>query len=208
MSNIRGPLSKPQSNYASPSTIVDPAWYFDSGASHHVTPDLANLSINSEYNGDDQLVVGNGIPLNISHIGSKVLSASPKSVKLSNILVVPKLTKSLLSISKLTRDNNVFVEFHANECFVKNLQGKTVLRGVIDNDLYHLTPPPTSTSTKSPPMAFLGERTTLVGWHHRLAHPNEATLRRLVSTYNLPVSNFSFPNVCIQMFGAGSNQFY
>lgn len=46
-------------------------------------------------------------------------------------------------------------------------------------------------------MAFLSERTTLVGWHRRLAHPNEATLRRLVSTYNLHVSNFSFPNVCV-----------
>ncbi|PHU14771.1 hypothetical protein BC332_15976 [Capsicum chinense] len=180
-------LSAPQDNYVSPSTIVDPSWYFDSGVSHHVNPDLTQLSMNSEYNEGDRLVFGNGMSLNISYISNKILSAKPKPITLSNALVVPKLTKSLLSIFKLTGDNNILVQFHANEYFVKNPQRQTILRGVVDDDLCRVIPSPTSNYTKPSPMAFLGERTTLAGWHHRLAHPNEVALRHLFSSYNLPV---------------------
>ncbi|KAM3308552.1 hypothetical protein P3S67_010296 [Capsicum chacoense] len=143
--------------------------------------------MNSEYNRGDRLVFGNGMSLNISYISNKILSAKPKPVTLSNALVVPKLTKSLLSIFKLTRDNNILVQFHANEYFVKNPQGQTILWGLIDDDLYRVITSPTSNYTKPSPMVFLGERTTLAGWHHRLAHPNEAALRHLFSSYNLPV---------------------
>ncbi|KAH0701690.1 hypothetical protein KY285_015968 [Solanum tuberosum] len=49
-----------QAHLASPSAIVDPAaWYFDSGATHHVTSDMANLSLQT-YTGNDGLAVGNG----------------------------------------------------------------------------------------------------------------------------------------------------
>jgi len=44
----RQPLSRStpkQPHFASPSTIVDPVWYFDSGAIHHVTSYMANLSL-------------------------------------------------------------------------------------------------------------------------------------------------------------------
>ncbi|CAN0843601.1 Retrovirus-related Pol polyprotein from transposon RE1 [Linum grandiflorum] len=42
------------------STIVDPSWYFDSGATDHVTPDLGNLNLGEAYTGGDKLQVGNG----------------------------------------------------------------------------------------------------------------------------------------------------
>ena len=42
----------------------------DSAASHNVTGDLNNLSIHSEYNGTDEVVLGNGSSLIVSHIGS------------------------------------------------------------------------------------------------------------------------------------------
>ncbi|CAN1243573.1 hypothetical protein LINPERPRIM_LOCUS5731, partial [Linum perenne] len=43
------------------STVIDPAWYFDMGATDHVTPDLEKLSISSDYSGRDKLQVGNGL---------------------------------------------------------------------------------------------------------------------------------------------------
>ncbi|CAM8968933.1 unnamed protein product [Rhodiola kirilowii] len=43
----------------SPSTLTDP-WIVDSGATNHVAADLGNMSIRSEYTGNDNLVVGNG----------------------------------------------------------------------------------------------------------------------------------------------------
>ncbi|KAL5745388.1 hypothetical protein ACOSP7_026534 [Xanthoceras sorbifolium] len=36
---------------ASSSTIADPNWYVDSGATNHITPDFNNLSISNEYRG-------------------------------------------------------------------------------------------------------------------------------------------------------------
>lgn len=42
-------------NNVSPST-----WYTDSGASQHVTTDLANLAIQEDYTGTDKVAVGNG----------------------------------------------------------------------------------------------------------------------------------------------------
>ncbi|KAI4297331.1 hypothetical protein L6164_037225 [Bauhinia variegata] len=45
---------------ASPSTVSDPNWYFDSRVLHHLASNINNLSINSDYQGDDQVTVGNG----------------------------------------------------------------------------------------------------------------------------------------------------
>ncbi|TXG59508.1 hypothetical protein EZV62_014081 [Acer yangbiense] len=44
----------------SSSSVADPNWYIDNGATNHITPDFNNLSINSEYRGTERLVVGNG----------------------------------------------------------------------------------------------------------------------------------------------------
>ena len=49
----------------------------------------------------------------ISHVGqASLLSRTTKTLRLLDVLRVPSVTRSLLSVPKLTRDNNVFVEFH------------------------------------------------------------------------------------------------
>ncbi|KAL5758821.1 hypothetical protein ACOSP7_021432 [Xanthoceras sorbifolium] len=63
---------------AAPSTVADPNWYVDSGATNHITPDFNNLSINSEYKGTNRLAVGNGQKLPISHIGSTLINSHTK----------------------------------------------------------------------------------------------------------------------------------
>ncbi|KAL4575776.1 hypothetical protein LXL04_011862 [Taraxacum kok-saghyz] len=171
----------------SPSTVIDPAWYFDSGATDHVTPDFQKLNIAEEYNGLDKLQVGNGKLLNISHIASSSLHG----LKLPNVLVVPNIAKRLLSVSKLTSDNDIFLEFHRSHCSVKSLQGKTLLNGDIKNGLYRL---PSSSNKSSSTMALTGVRTTLHGWHKRLAHPNAPLLRRLLSLFKLPTTSNEFPS--------------
>ena len=44
--------------YATPETVCDPAWYADSGATNNVTSYVSNLSLHSEYQGNDRLAVG------------------------------------------------------------------------------------------------------------------------------------------------------
>lgn len=46
---------------------------------------------------------------------------------LSNVRVVLKLTKNVLSVSKFTHDNHIFMEFWPTHYVVKKFHGKTIL---------------------------------------------------------------------------------
>ncbi|CAN1292750.1 Retrovirus-related Pol polyprotein from transposon RE1, partial [Linum perenne] len=75
----------------------------------------------------------------------------------------------------------------------KLVTGKTLLRGDGHNGLYLL---PSLPPTKPSAMALSGVRTTLNGWHRRLGHPHESLLRRLVSSFGLPISSNKFSSPC------------
>ncbi|GJT02825.1 putative RNA-directed DNA polymerase [Tanacetum coccineum] len=80
----------------------------DSGASAHMTPSSSNLDSASTYSGNELVLFGNRNASSISNVGTSILSPN---IALLDVLVVPHLTKSLLSISKLTMDNPVDVLF-------------------------------------------------------------------------------------------------
>ncbi|KAL5805601.1 hypothetical protein ACOSQ4_028334 [Xanthoceras sorbifolium] len=46
--------------YTSAASQNDSNWYIDSGATNHVTPDVGNLTLKSDYRGKEHLAVGNG----------------------------------------------------------------------------------------------------------------------------------------------------
>ena len=81
-------------------------WMMDSGASHHVTNNLHNLSLYSDYGGPDEILVGDGIGLHISHIGSTKLTTSQKPLALSNVSHVPVMQRNLISVSKSCNTNH------------------------------------------------------------------------------------------------------
>ena len=58
--------------------------------------------------GDGSVHFGNGNTLPITAIRT---SSLPNGIRLRDVLVVPRLTKKLLSISKLTYENNLDVLF-------------------------------------------------------------------------------------------------
>ena len=106
---------------ATPSTIYDPNWYPDFGATHHMTPDPMNLMDKMDYAGSEKLIVGNGLGMSIHHVGnfSFKLDLSNYSFKLTKLLHVPHISKNLLSVSQFTKDNKVLFEFHPDSCLVK-----------------------------------------------------------------------------------------
>ena len=82
-------------------------------------------------------------------IGHLVVTA-PKPLKLKNILLVPSITKNLISISKFTLENYVIVEFNADCCYVKDNQSKEVLlQGTLKNGLYQMNLPGASQASSS-----------------------------------------------------------
>lgn len=48
-------------------------WLLDSAASYNITGDLANLYIHYEYDAPNEIILGDGSSLNISHISSLAL---------------------------------------------------------------------------------------------------------------------------------------
>jgi histone deacetylase 1/2 len=58
----------------------------DTGATDHITNDLNRLHIRERYNGNEQVHVGNGAGLHISHNGHGTINANAKSLHLRNVL--------------------------------------------------------------------------------------------------------------------------
>lgn len=103
---------------------ITPDWYMDSGATDHMSTSSAAVSHPTSYTGSSKVSFGNGNTLPISHIG---YSSITNDVRLNDVLVVPKLTKNLLSISKLTRDNDVDVLFSHPLFYVQDRSTKRIL---------------------------------------------------------------------------------
>jgi histone deacetylase 1/2 len=84
--------------------------------------------------------------MDIRHVGHSVFHTPTHDLHLKNILHVPKASKSLLSTSRLTRDNHAFVEYWSNSFFVKDQDTREImLQGRCVDALYPL--PLTSSSS-------------------------------------------------------------
>lgn len=134
----------------------DPAWYVDSGATNHITADLNNLALRTDYKGKEKFLVGNGQSLHISHVGSYAFNSkvSAKPFVHNKVRCVPAITKNLLSISQITKDNDIVTEFYFDSCVFKDKASrKVLLQGKLKHGLYQLTAPQiiTPTSFQSSP---------------------------------------------------------
>ena len=128
--------------------------------------------------------VGNGSGLPISSSGSSHISTSIKPLLLKDVLHVPGITKNLLSIHKLTNDNNIYFEFHANFCLMKDKKtNQILLQGTIKDGLYHFTP------HLSAPSAHLGEKAPMNTWHNQLGHLNFKALLQIIKKHGLLASH-------------------
>jgi len=98
----------PSADMAATSNKIDADWCTDTGATDHITSDLDHLAVRERYHGNEQLHVGNGSGLRITHIGHSSFNTATRPMVLRNILHVPEITKDLLSVHKFSRDNDVF----------------------------------------------------------------------------------------------------
>ncbi|KAG8491907.1 hypothetical protein CXB51_015260 [Gossypium anomalum] len=174
------------------SSVNDQAWYPDSGATNHITPDAANLSSVSSYTGTQHVSMGNGASVSIANIGSSSMQAGSRLLQLKNILHVPNVCKNLLSVGQFAKDNVVYFEFHPLFCFVKDIQTrKTLLVGRMHNGLYKFDAseffPHKSGATSLPPSPCLYTSqlvASTVVWHSRLGHPCNNVLVDVLQSCN------------------------
>jgi hypothetical protein len=65
----------------------------DSAAFYNITGDLFNLSIHSEYDGTDEVLLGDGSGLVVSHVGSLALHSPNRTFLLRDTLCSKPLQK-------------------------------------------------------------------------------------------------------------------
>lgn len=98
----------PVANYASAPNTMSPSWVFDTGASHHVTTNLNNMHIHSEYDGPEEVHIGDGTGLQISHIGSTNQGKKKINSQNTRIAKFNSTTHSLAPKQKLKTTAKIF----------------------------------------------------------------------------------------------------
>ncbi|KAJ4749591.1 polyprotein [Rhynchospora pubera] len=192
------PASRPpyyQAYVAQPASIPHASdWVLDSGATHHVTNDINNLSAFYAYNGHDNLQIGDGTGLPIQNIGTTSLHISNFTISLKDTLHVANFSRNLISLSKLILDNpSLIVTFSNSFCFFKDPTNKRdLLKVPSTNGLFYLHASPSHLIS---PQALIGVRTTANIWHAHFRHPsNDATLH-VLKKFSLPCNSRTL-NLC------------
>ena len=150
---------QPRAHFAANVASPNSTWLLDSGASHHVTADLNNLSLHAPYTGYDDVMIGDGTGLSITHTGSTSLLTNNSAFQLKDVLCVPDIKTNLISIYQFCVTNNVSVEFLPT-CFqVKDLHtGAPLVQGITKDGVYEWS---AIKSSSSPPIiAFSSTKTT------------------------------------------------
>lgn len=86
-------------------------------------------------------MVGNGQHLDITQIGNISIPIDYYPIKLNSTLVVSRIAKNLLSISRLTKDNILLVEFNVFSCILNEPQENHLLQGKLEKRFYKLSLP-------------------------------------------------------------------
>jgi histone deacetylase 1/2 len=193
----------PSTMVATSSYKIDQNWYSDTGATDHITSDLDRLAIREQYNGGDKVHVGNGAGLNILHTGHASLKTASRSLALHNVLHVPQISKKLLSVHKLARDNDVYFEYHPWYFSIKDRQtGTSLLDGRCEAGLYPIRPSDGAVLNQ----ALLSKSTSRVQWHARLGHPSFQTVQSILRLNNISFLRESSIPVCSACQVAKSHQ--
>jgi hypothetical protein len=169
------------------STHVDhDVWLINSGASYHMTPGREWFSDYEKYDGGDVFLGDDSTTKILGRGRVKLLLKDGRIRTLPGVLHIPKLAKSLISVSNLD-DVGVDTVFGKNTC--KMVRGEMVLmRGVWCETLYKLLGITYTNGcnsyvvldgkTKEDKTNIVPEKKTML-WHQILGHIGEKGLRAL-----------------------------
>jgi transposase InsO family protein len=181
-------LSSAGVNVQQPSPPSAGDWFFDTGATTHIASNPGNIHSVRPLQIPQSIIVGNGARLPVHHSAAATIPTATSPIQLNNVLLSPSIVKNLVSVRKLTRDNNVSVEFDSNGFSIKDLStGTVMLRCESSGELYPLRPPTHLALTTAAVSVDL--------WHARLGHPGRHTLSQILHSSDFNC-NKSAAHVC------------
>jgi hypothetical protein len=156
----------------------------DSGATHHTTPSVDDISTPRPLNSSNpsSIIIGNGSSLPATSVGD---SALPGPFYLNNILLTPDMVQSLLSVRRFTTDNWCSIEFDPFGLSVKDLSTwNVIVRSNSTGSLYTLRLPGSTTPLVDAVAALAATPHALAAVaptteHRRLGHPGPDALSSL-----------------------------
>ncbi|KAB2626075.1 hypothetical protein D8674_017735 [Pyrus ussuriensis x Pyrus communis] len=144
----RIPSVKLAAMYVNQSAKPSQSWLIDSGATSHVTNDVANISSPTPYTGEDKVYIGDA------------LHTPHTSFKLQNVLHVPYMKHNFLSAYQFLKDNNCSLTLNPYGSTVKDyISRKMLLRGPVRDGLYSLQG--SSNSSLLSPLALLSVKASV-----------------------------------------------
>ncbi|KAJ9552992.1 hypothetical protein OSB04_017037 [Centaurea solstitialis] len=170
---------------------MDDQWYFDTGATSHVTNDPGKLSTFSPYSPIESISVEDGNKIPVLGTGSSTNPTPSKSLHLKSVLFNPNIIKNVISVRKFNIDNNTSIEFDPFGFSLKDFKNGTILsRHNSSSDLYLLTANASATTA-----CFASNKDSSF-WHNRLGHPGQPVMEFLRSNNLISCHKFHFPFVC------------
>ena len=156
-----------------------PAWYLDSGATHHVSGDpLAFTSIRPT--SGTQVKSAGGQSHHVTGVGNVDIQISSKAIKcVPSVLYTPSITKNLLSVGMLVDQHKTLI-FRSNGCFViDNVTLKVEIFAPRENSkgLYRLSG---IHKPDSPELNLVYSNSQATLWHRRLGHFHNRGLQRMI----------------------------
>lgn len=151
-------------------------WLLDSGASSHMTGDFGDFMEYADLSAPLSVTVANGQRLEVKGRGSvRFLLDSGSTVKLSNVLYVPRLDSKLVSVPALTA-RGVVVQFEHRRALI------TVNESVVATipkvgKLFSWRVGRESTNVVNSAVATTSPSTARALWHARLGHVSDAKMR-------------------------------
>ena len=116
-------------------------WLTDTGCLDHVTPNLANISLQQQRTlGSRTMTVVNGKKLPVTHIGNGELCTTSHNFRLDGILRDHDLASNLLSVHKLCLQNNSLCYFDAYRFSIQDLSTRKILYKGLSKDGVYLIP--------------------------------------------------------------------
>ena len=146
------------------------SWIVDSRAFHHM---IAQLECFTDVCNIVDCFVGlpNGDQIVATKAGIVVVDGT---LKLTNVLYVPRLNCNLISVSKLTKQNNCIVQFTDESCVIQDCISRVVIgAGKQREGLYYLQEYVTTAAVKTK------NDLTLDLWHKWLGHASFGAMKLL-----------------------------
>ncbi|KAG8473962.1 hypothetical protein CXB51_033910 [Gossypium anomalum] len=152
---------------------ITTSWILDSGASDHMTGNLSLFHTYLPCNDHSRIRIADESYSPVAGMGTVRLT---ENFSLDKVLHVPNLSYNLLSISKLTKDEKVLVEFSALGCVVQEQEsGKMIGTTKVDDGLYVWN----KNSSQERMALSTSKEDSIMLWHRRLGHPNFMYLKKL-----------------------------